>query len=42
MAKSLIELGVEDALVVHGSGLDEVTIDGVTYVAQVKNKGIKE
>ena len=42
MAKSLIELGVENALVVHGSGLDEVAIHGQTTVAEINKKQIKE
>jgi len=42
MAKSLIELGVENVLVVHGSGLDEVAIHGDTFVAEIKSKQIKE
>ena len=42
MAKSLIELSVENALVVHGSGLDEVAIHGETIVAEINNKEIKE
>ena len=42
MAKTLIELGVEKALVVHGSGLDEVVIHGETFVAEIKDNQIKE
>lgn len=42
MAKSLIELGIESALVVYGSGLDEVAIHAETSVAEINNKEIKE
>ncbi len=33
MSNSLIELGIENALVLHGSGLDEFAIHGDTFVA---------
>jgi anthranilate phosphoribosyltransferase len=42
MAKTLINLGVEKAIVVHGSGLDEVAIHDTTYVAEIDNNQIKE
>ncbi|AIT09560.1 anthranilate phosphoribosyltransferase [Candidatus Francisella endociliophora] len=42
MAKTLIELGIDRAIVVHGSGLDEVAIHGDTFVAEIKNKEIIE
>lgn len=41
MAKTLVNLGLKGALVVHGSdGLDEITMTGVTHVAEVKNGAI--
>ncbi|BCD92247.1 anthranilate phosphoribosyltransferase [Francisella halioticida] len=42
MAKTLINLEIERALVVHGSGLDEVAIHDDTYIAEIKNNKIKE
>ena len=42
MAKTLVELGVEKAMVVHGSGLDEVAIHGETYVAEINKNEIVE
>ncbi|MED7820000.1 MULTISPECIES: anthranilate phosphoribosyltransferase [unclassified Francisella] len=42
IAKTLIELGIERAVIVHGNGLDEVAIHGDTIVAEVKNNEIKE
>ena len=42
MAKTLVELGVEKAMVVHGSGLDAVAIHGETYVAEINKKEIVE
>ncbi|QIW11056.1 anthranilate phosphoribosyltransferase [Francisella sp. LA112445] len=42
MAKTLMNLGVQRALVVHGSGLDEVAIHGDTCVAEIKDNEIKE
>lgn len=42
MAKTLINLGIQRALVVHGSGLDEVAIHGDTNVAEIKDKQIEE
>ena len=42
MAKTLINLGIQRALVVHGSGLDEVAIHGDTSVAEIKDNQIEE
>ncbi|APC92465.1 Anthranilate phosphoribosyltransferase [Francisella sp. MA067296] len=42
MAKTLINLGVERAVVVYGSGLDEVAVHGVTYVAEIKGDKINQ
>jgi anthranilate phosphoribosyltransferase len=43
MAEALQKLGSEAALVVHGSdGLDEITLTGDTYCAELKNGHIKE
>jgi anthranilate phosphoribosyltransferase len=43
MAEALQKLGSEAALVVHGSdGLDEITLTGATYCAELKNGNIKE
>lgn len=41
MAKVLKELGVEHALVVHGDGLDEITITGKTKVTELKNGDLR-
>ena len=42
MAKTLINLGIQRALVVHGSGLDEVAIHGDTSVAEIIDNQIEE
>jgi len=43
MAESLQKLGTESALIVHGSdGLDEITLTGITYCAQLKSNQISE
>ena len=43
MAKSLALLGIENAWVVHGSdGLDEITLTGETFVAEVSNGKVKK
>ena len=42
IAETLHALGVERALVVHGSGLDEVAIHGFTQAAQLSNGKIDE
>lgn len=42
MAKALALLGIQNAWVVHGSdGLDELTLTGETFVAEVSNKKIR-
>ncbi|MDY8108661.1 anthranilate phosphoribosyltransferase [Fulvimarina sp. 2208YS6-2-32] len=41
MALTLRELGTEAAWVVHGEGLDEMTITGETQVAELKNDDIR-
>ncbi|RCU50490.1 anthranilate phosphoribosyltransferase [Corallincola holothuriorum] len=42
IAEALQYLGVKHALVVHGSGLDEIALHGPTDVAEVTSDGIKE
>ncbi|KYW85837.1 anthranilate phosphoribosyltransferase [Francisella hispaniensis] len=42
MAKTLINLAVERAVVVYGSGLDEIAIHDDTYVAEIQNSQIIE
>jgi anthranilate phosphoribosyltransferase len=42
LARALAQLGVERALVVHGSGMDEICIHGETRVAEVSSGEIKE
>lgn len=42
MTKTLRSLGFDRAMVVHGSGLDEVAIHGETFIAELKNNQIKE
>lgn len=37
MAEALLALNYQRAMVVHGNGLDEVTIDGPTQVAELNN-----
>lgn len=37
VAEALRELGVKQAMVVHGDGLDEITITGPTLVAELKD-----
>lgn len=39
-AETLQKLGYNNALVVHGSGLDEITLHDSTYVARVSGQGI--
>jgi anthranilate phosphoribosyltransferase len=41
-ALSLCALGTERAMVVHGDGLDEITISGETYVAEVDRGTIRQ
>ncbi|WP_436902208.1 anthranilate phosphoribosyltransferase [Halovenus halobia] len=42
IAKALAKMDVERALVVHGSGLDEIAIHGETVVAEVNGDEIEE
>ncbi len=42
MAKTLINLGIDRAVVVYGSGLDEVAIHDDTYAAEIQNNQITE
>lgn len=43
MAEALKKLGTQSALVVHGSdGMDEITLTGPTYCAQLKDDNITE
>ncbi|MFH0968122.1 MAG: anthranilate phosphoribosyltransferase [Methanobacteriota archaeon] len=37
IAETLQKIGVEQAMVVHGDGLDEITVTGPTHVAELKN-----
>jgi anthranilate phosphoribosyltransferase len=41
VAKALGQLGIEHAVVVHGGGLDEVSISGETQVAELKSGSVK-
>lgn len=41
MAKVLAALGTEHALVLHGEGMDEATLAGVTRIAEVVNGRVK-
>lgn len=40
-ALSLVSLGTERAMVVHGNGLDEITITGTTLVAEITRSSIR-
>jgi len=42
LARALARMDVERALVVHGSGLDEITIHGETRAAEVRGDGTEE
>jgi len=42
VARALAHMDVEHALVVHGSGLDEIAIHGETTVAEVQGEDIEE
>ena len=42
LARALTQLGVDRALVVHGSGMDEICIHGETRVAEVRGTEIEE
>lgn len=41
IAETLADLGVKRAMVVHGSGLDEVAIHDTTYVVELKDKRLQ-
>ena len=42
LARVLLELGAEHALVVHGAdGLDEITVTGPTFVAEVRHGSVR-
>ena len=41
MAEVLKDLGTKRALVVHGDGMDEVTICGPTLVGELKDRGVR-
>ncbi|WP_172559946.1 anthranilate phosphoribosyltransferase [Vibrio fluvialis] len=42
IAETMVQMGLKRAAVVHGSGLDEVAIHGVTHVAEIKDGEIFE
>jgi len=42
MARSLAHMNVERALVVHGDGLDEISLHGETTVAEVDGENVEE
>ncbi|EKO3434917.1 anthranilate phosphoribosyltransferase [Vibrio fluvialis] len=42
IAETMVQMGMKRAAVVHGSGLDEVAIHGVTHVAEIKDGEIFE
>src|SRR5207253_4259197 len=42
IAETLRALGVERALVVHGSGLDEVALHGFTHAIQLRDGELEE
>mgnify|MGYP000082387581 CR=1 FL=1 len=42
LAEALAHMGVESALVVHGSGMDEITVHDQTIVAEVQDGEIEE
>ena len=42
IANVLVGLGTEHAWVVHGDGMDEITVTGVTNVAEVKNGEVRQ
>jgi anthranilate phosphoribosyltransferase len=41
-ARTFLSLGTERAMVVHGDGLDEITVSGMTQVAEIKHGVISE
>ncbi|SNZ17261.1 anthranilate phosphoribosyltransferase [Natronoarchaeum philippinense] len=42
LAEALARMGVESALVVHGSGMDEIAVHDQTLVAEVQNGDVEE
>lgn len=42
VANALNKLGLEHALVVYGSGMDEISTHGVTYIAELKDSEVTE
>lgn len=42
LARALAQMDIERALVVHGSGMDEICVHGETTVAEVRGSGIEE
>ncbi|MBD1391310.1 anthranilate phosphoribosyltransferase [Neiella sp. HB171785] len=42
IAQALVQLGVTRAMVVHGSGLDEIAVHGPTQVAEINHGEIEE
>jgi len=42
VSRALKKMNVKNAMVVHGSGLDEITIHDSTYVSEIENGKIKE
>jgi anthranilate phosphoribosyltransferase len=41
LAGVLKALGTERAMVVHGDGLDDLTVSGTTYITEVSSSGLK-
>jgi anthranilate phosphoribosyltransferase len=41
-ARTFLSLGTDRAMVVHGEGLDEITVSGVTRVAELRHGEIRE
>ena len=42
VSRALKKMDIENAMVVHGSGLDEIAIHGSTYISEICNGSIKE
>jgi anthranilate phosphoribosyltransferase len=42
VARALLELGTDHALVVHGDGLDEIAVSGSTFASEVRAGSIRE
>ncbi|MGB4236189.1 MAG: anthranilate phosphoribosyltransferase [Methanoregulaceae archaeon] len=41
-AFALLSLGTERAMIVHGNGLDEITVSGPTHVAEIRNGSVRD